>query len=348
MSNLALFTNNASTLLASGITNASTVLAVTPTTGTSFPLPGANQIAVVTVEDVSGNIEIMWCTGRSGDNLTVTRAQEGTAALAFSSGSRVELRVTAGSNGSTAGGLTNFLQKNGGDTMAGTTNVNGVLQMAGAGSLQGGEFAGGRVRSAAGVSSGEIFVSGGQPFSGAGNAILTAANITSNIPAGFDFVRTGMILIWSGSSGTVPAGWHICDGTTGTVDLRDWFILGAGGAQPTTGGTFSGGLTSVVSVGTITDSHILVLGEIPAHHHNYWGPTANSNVASGGGKGWDWGVSGSSQLNTPSGSFNAGQQFIQDTGGGAGHTHGLSGTSHQHTTPVPIPPYKALFYIQKL
>lgn len=38
----------------------------------------------------------------------------------------------------------------------------------------------------------------------------------------------GAILPWSGSSDTVPSGWHICDGQDGTVDLRDKFILGAG------------------------------------------------------------------------------------------------------------------------
>lgn len=38
----------------------------------------------------------------------------------------------------------------------------------------------------------------------------------------------GMILLWSGSVGSIPSGFHLCDGTAGTPDLRDRFIVGAG------------------------------------------------------------------------------------------------------------------------
>src|SRR5690606_32111243 len=40
--------------------------------------------------------EIMRCTARNGDTLTVVRAQEGTSAITFSAGDVVELRLTAG------------------------------------------------------------------------------------------------------------------------------------------------------------------------------------------------------------------------------------------------------------
>lgn len=48
----------------------------------------------------------------------------------------------------------------------------------------------------------------------------------------------GSIIIWSGSKSTIPSGWQICDGNNGTPDLRQRFVLGAGGgyAQGTTGG----------------------------------------------------------------------------------------------------------------
>lgn len=39
---------------------------------------------------------------------------------------------------------------------------------------------------------------------------------------------TGLIAIWSGAVVDIPDGWHLCDGTAGTVDLRDKFIVGAG------------------------------------------------------------------------------------------------------------------------
>jgi len=38
----------------------------------------------------------------------------------------------------------------------------------------------------------------------------------------------GMITLWSGAIADVPAGWHLCDGTEETPDLRDRFIVGSG------------------------------------------------------------------------------------------------------------------------
>ena len=38
----------------------------------------------------------------------------------------------------------------------------------------------------------------------------------------------GMILLWSGAIVDIPNGWHLCDGTEGTPDLRDQFVPGAG------------------------------------------------------------------------------------------------------------------------
>lgn len=38
----------------------------------------------------------------------------------------------------------------------------------------------------------------------------------------------GMILMWSGSIFAIPDGWHLCDGTVGTPDLRNRFVPGAG------------------------------------------------------------------------------------------------------------------------
>lgn len=39
----------------------------------------------------------------------------------------------------------------------------------------------------------------------------------------------GMIMGWHGSVASIPSGWHLCDGNAGTIDLRDKFIVGAGG-----------------------------------------------------------------------------------------------------------------------
>lgn len=38
----------------------------------------------------------------------------------------------------------------------------------------------------------------------------------------------GMIVMWSGSIASIPGGWALCDGTNGTPDLRNRFLVGAG------------------------------------------------------------------------------------------------------------------------
>jgi len=43
-------------------------------------------------------------------------------------------------------------------------------------------------------------------------------------------IPLGSIYQWSGSIASIPTGWGLCDGTNGTPDLRDRFLVGAGGA----------------------------------------------------------------------------------------------------------------------
>ncbi|WP_136464956.1 hypothetical protein [Flagellimonas onchidii] len=39
----------------------------------------------------------------------------------------------------------------------------------------------------------------------------------------------GMITMWSGAISDIPKGWALCDGSNGTPNLRDRFLVGAGG-----------------------------------------------------------------------------------------------------------------------
>lgn len=136
----------------------------------------------------------------------------------------------------------------------------------------------------------------------------------------------GLISLWSGSIGTIPGGWALCDGTNGTPDLRSRFIVGAdpreGGYEP--GAT--GGATS--STPTITvNNHTLTTAEMPSHTHTY--PT------NGGGPGSSFGV------NTSIAYFNP--QPSDPTGGGGAHNH----TATSGAVPT-LPPYYALAYVMKL
>jgi hypothetical protein len=87
------FSNNARSTLASGITASAT--SITVADGSVFPALAPGDHTYVTLEDVSGNLEVVKVTAISSNTLTVIRGQDGTTARAYSSGDFVQLRVTA-------------------------------------------------------------------------------------------------------------------------------------------------------------------------------------------------------------------------------------------------------------
>lgn len=84
-----------------------------------------------------------------------------------------------------------------------------------------------------------------------------------------NLIPAGLISMWSGSIATIPVGWYLCNGSNGTPDLRNQFIIGAysddaGVAKTTITGsaTKSGGSKDAIVVShnhTLTD---------PGHTHN--------------------------------------------------------------------------------
>lgn len=90
-----LLANNAATTLSGAIDNVQTTIPLAAGTGIKFPSPTGGNWFPVTVIKSTGVLEIMKCTSRSVDVLTVVRAQEGTTATSFTAGDRVELRLTA-------------------------------------------------------------------------------------------------------------------------------------------------------------------------------------------------------------------------------------------------------------
>ena len=73
-----------------------------------------------------------------------------------------------------------------------------------------------------------------------------------------NIIPMGIIVMWSGSTSNVPAGWVLCNGTNGAPNLMDRFIVGAGSTY-TTGGTGNGTGGS----NTVT----LSVGNLPSHTH---------------------------------------------------------------------------------
>lgn len=84
--------NNATTTLASALDTSSTT--VTVADGTVFPTLGSGDFFNATIQATSGAYEIVRVTAISGNALSVTRAQEGTVAIAHSVGELVDLRLT--------------------------------------------------------------------------------------------------------------------------------------------------------------------------------------------------------------------------------------------------------------
>ena len=94
-----IFANNVAGLLASTITGSATSLALVTGQGASFPSPTGGDYYLATLSQGSPpetSWEIVKVTARSDDTLTIVRGQEGTTATSWASGSKVELRLTAG------------------------------------------------------------------------------------------------------------------------------------------------------------------------------------------------------------------------------------------------------------
>jgi hypothetical protein len=151
----------------------------------------------------------------------------------------------------------------------------------------------------------------------------------------------GAIMIWSGTDGTIPTNWHICDGGTyggkASPDLRDRFVIGAGStyAVNATPGVASWNGT-ITPAGTVAiGDHILTTAELPAHNHTYTDSYGvNARV---------WlGTSGSIYISnaTTTNTFNN-----QDEAGGGGHGHAGSTASFAAINPRPV--YYSLYYIMK-
>ena len=151
--------------------------------------------------------------------------------------------------------------------------------------------------------------------------------ILGTIPTSSSTVPSGMILLWSGSIGSIPSGYYLCDGSNGTPDLRNRFVVGAGDsyAVNATGGSTDAIVVShthtATSVSTVTD---------PGHFHTAAGTTAPPFQAGGNA------VFSPSTVNTSTAT--TGITVATAT------TNASTGTSGTNAN---LPPYYALCYIMK-
>ena len=140
----------------------------------------------------------------------------------------------------------------------------------------------------------------------ANSAFESVDTTTTALPA-------GVIALWYGSTASISSGWTLCDGSGSTPDLRDQFIIGAGGSYA---------VDATAAVGN-TGPHTLTTAEMPSHVHDYKSR-------------------GFTEASSGAGSQNYSDETVNYPGG-TGPTGG--GGSHSHTGS--LPPYYALCYIMK-
>lgn len=86
------------------------------------------------------------------------------------------------------------------------------------------------------------------------------------------YMPVGGIIMWSGSIVSIPATWALCDGTNGTPDLRDRFIVGAGSTYAVAD---TGGAATVTLDTTMIPSHTHTQN---AHNHTQDAHTHTQNA----------------------------------------------------------------------
>ena len=135
----------------------------------------------------------------------------------------------------------------------------------------------------------------------------------------------GGIIMWSGAISAIPTGWSLCDGSNGTPDLRNRFVLGA--TNDGSDGTYPG--ISVSQTGGTADAVVV------SHNHSIT-DNGHTHSQTGGGTDDDGGA------NVPGGNSSGTITNINtQTTGISIDNEGVSGTNQN------LPPFLALAYIQR-
>jgi hypothetical protein len=164
----------------------------------------------------------------------------------------------------------------------------------------------------------------------AGSTLQTLDNlypILQNAPSSAPSLPSGAIILWSGSIGSIPSGYVLCDGTNSTPDLRDRFVIAAGNnyAVGATGGSADAIVVSHTHTATVTD---------PGHAHN----PASGNFVNTSGTDWRG-------VRNDFDTYRLSQSTATATATtGISVSNASSGTSGTNAN---LPPYYALAYIMK-
>ena len=149
-------------------------------------------------------------------------------------------------------------------------------------------------------------------------------------------IPSGVIVMWSGTYNNIPSGWHLCDGTSGTPDLRNRFIYGVN-----------------TSYGAGNDGDLNTTGGASTHTHDMGGalvhfaaPNINLVTADVTAP-FEFGLSGYYFSSETDGSVNL-LLYITATADAGGSVYPARTASGETTdTAGTVPPYYKLAYIMK-
>jgi hypothetical protein len=189
------------------------------------------------------------------------------------------------------------------------------------------------------VSSGTIDVTGAFKLDGtagaSGQVLLSAGG--SNTPTWGNAFVAGMIMLWSGSSASIPAGWLLCDGSSSTPDLRNRFVVGATStyAVGATGGSADAIVVSHTHTGTTNSTS---LTGSATYISETWQSAGTATGIFSRATGFTATGTPTSVDSNPTGQLNI----------DASHTHAFTtGSTGSSGTNANLPPYYALCYIMK-
>jgi hypothetical protein len=186
------------------------------------------------------------------------------------------------------------------------------------------------------VSSGTVDITGAfrlDGTAGASGQVLISAGGSTTPTWGSGF-PSGGIIIWSGSSASIPSGWLLCDGSSSTPDLRNRFVVGATStyAVGATGGSADAIVVSHTHTATVATTSLT--------------GTITNQYTAGDTYGGTTGVFSQSNYNVDGdgGESRPGRTINFD----GSHTHTASiSTTGSSGTNANLPPYYALCYIMK-
>ena len=148
------------------------------------------------------------------------------------------------------------------------------------------------------------------------------------------FIPRGGIIMWSGV--IIPESWSLCDGTNGTPDLRNRFIVSSGSSYNI--GTSGGSTTRTLSVSNLpSHNHTGTTNNDGAHHHRQrLGIIDDENFSGNNGQ-------------KPPADAPIGTKSYTIDNTNSSHQHAFTTNSTGSGTSFDIrPPYYALAFIMKL